>query len=350
MNKINVAVMFGGISSEHSISVLSAKNIMNAMNKDKYIISPIYISEDGNWYLYTGELENIEKNTILQNAKEVIFSVNRSFKGFYIKDNMEQVNLDVAFPVMHGKNGEDGTIQGLFEIAGIPYAGCDIPPSVNGMDKSITKILVDSIGVGQAKFVLAVQSCNYEQITKEAEQRLGYPMFVKPCKAGSSVGVSKASNKEQLHKALDLAFESDDKVLIEEAIVGRELECAVLGNFPEAIKPSVLGEIVTSGNHEFYDFDAKYIDDTETKIVDDVDDRIIKEIQENAIKIFNVLNGKGLSRVDFFLEEGTNRILFNEINTLPGFTNISMYPTLMTNTLEISYSELIDEIIKLAMK
>jgi D-alanine-D-alanine ligase len=226
--------------------------------------------------------------------------------------------------------GEDGTIQGLFEMADIPYVGCGVLASAASMDKFYTKVIVDNIGINQAKFVPVLEEdfTDIEAAMDRVEAGLSYPVFVKPSKAGSSKGVSKAANRAELQEALDEAIKYDNKILVEETIIGRELECGVLG-YKKNTKASGIGEILAAGDAAFYDFDAKYNNaESKTVIGADLPEGKEEEIQQNAIRIFNALDGFGLSRVDFFLEEGTDRVVFNEINTLPGFTSISMYPML----------------------
>ena len=246
-------------------------------------------------------------------------------------NDVEVIPIDVAFPVLHGKFGEDGTIQGLFELAGIPYVGCDVLASAASMDKISTKIFADRIGVRQAAYVadIARDLSEKEETIAKVEEKLGYPVFVKPSNAGSSQGVSKAHNREELEKALALAKKHDHRVLIEETIIGREVECAVLGG--QNPKASPVGEILAAA--EFYDFDVKY-NNAESK---------------TAVAVFRAVGGFGLSRVDFFVEQGTNEVIFNEINTLPGFTNISMYPMLW-KAAGFEKEELLDQIIALAFE
>ena len=260
---------------------------------------------------------------------------------------IEQIYVDAVFPVLHGKNGEDGTVQGIFDMLGIPYVGCGLLSSAMAMDKSYTKMAVNTLGIKQAPYVLITEKQTDDVHLEKIEQainELGLPLFVKPCKAGSSCGVSKVKDKEGLKQAVYEALKFDGKVLIEKAIVGRELECAILEG--EKLIPSRIGEISVSA--EFYSYDAKYTDSSSrTNTNPDLPEDIIKKIQDAACRIFRVLACRGLSRIDFFLEEGTGNIIFNEINTLPGFTNISMYPMLMA---EIGYPlpQLVDKLIEKA--
>ena len=261
---------------------------------------------------------------------------------------MEKLAIDVVFPVLHGLYGEDGTIQGLFEMAGIPYVGCGVIASAVGMDKWYTKQVVDTTGIRQARFVPVYRDelKEMDKVIDKIEKAYPYPYFVKPSNAGSSKGVSKAADREGLKKALLLAAEHDRKILVEETIVGRELECAVLGDFD--VKASGVGEILAAA--EFYDFDAKYNNaESKTVLSPELPEGKTEEIREAAVKIFKALDGYGLSRVDFFLENDTNEIVFNEINTLPGFTAISMYPMLWKEQ-GLDKKALIDELINLALR
>ena len=264
------------------------------------------------------------------------------------EDGVETKKIDVVFPVLHGLNGEDGTIQGIFELAQIPYVGCGVLASSVSMDKLYTKIVVDTLGVNQAQYVGVDRRelVDMDAVVKRAEGKLDYPMFVKPSCAGSSKGVSKAENREELVTALEEAARHDRKILIEETIVGREIECAVLGLTD--VKASGLGEILAAA--EFYDYDAKY-NNAESKTVLDPDlpADVVEEVRKAAVDIFKALDGSGLSRVDFFVEKETKRVVFNEINTLPGFTSISMYPMLWERQ-GIAKPELVDKLLQLAMQ
>jgi D-alanine-D-alanine ligase len=279
----------------------------------------------------------------------VILSPDKSHRGLLriVGDKIKNIPVDVVFPVIHGKGGEDGSIQGLLEIAGIPYVGCGILSSAVGMDKVYTKKIVDELDIAQAKYVVVNSHKLSEHINADMdkiETELGYPCFVKPSRAGSSVGVTKADNREMLEKALLLASEHDRLILVEETIIGREIECGVLGN--DDAKASVVGEIKSAGT--FYDFDAKYNNkESKTLVPAPIDEKLSEKIRENAVKIFKALDCKGISRVDFFVEKDTDRIVFNEINTMPGFTSISMYP-MMWKESGIDGSELVDKLIEFA--
>ncbi len=351
--KKNIAVLFGGVSSEHNVSRVSAAAVLTNINKEKYNIFKVGITKNGKWMLYTGpesKMENGEWEFDPSN-KQAILSPDRDDHGLIVMEdnNFEKLHIDVIFPVLHGKNGEDGTMQGLCELAGIPFVGCDMVSSATCMDKVLTNILLTNGGVEKAKFVHMWES-EYrnapDEIIRKVEEELAYPIFVKPAKAGSSVGISKAHDRDELKKAIDVALKEDNRVLFEETIVGREIECAVMGN--DEVFASVVGEVAPT--HEFYDYEAKYISgDSKLFIPAPMSDEISNKIREIACKAYKVMGCSGLSRIDFLLEDGTNRILLNEPNTLPGFTSISMYSKLMEES-GIPYSELIDRLIDLAIE
>lgn len=350
MNKIKVAVIFGGVSTEHDVSVVSGTSVIEKLNKGKYEIFPTYIDLDGTWYAYKKQVDEIrvvEIGTKLEELEKIDNIIS------YLQQ------MDVAFPVLHGLGGEDGSIQGLFKMLNLPYVGCGILASSVGMDKVYTKILFEKAGIQQAKYeYIKVTNEEYTYISKDFTEEkmelskiaekisdnITYPMFVKPSNSGSSVGVKKAKNKEELEEAIKNAAKYDTKILVEQGIDGREIECAVLGN--EEIISSPVGEILSA--EDFYSFDSKYINaESKTVIPADIDKEISEEIRNLAIKAFKTIDGKGLSRVDFFVERKTNKIYINEINTLPGFTTISMYPKLFEQ-IGIKYSDLLDKLISLA--
>lgn len=346
--KKQVAVIFGGISSEHDVSCVSVVNVANGFQKDKYEITLIGITKEGKWLL-TNSLADIENGSWKEGETTAVLSPDRARPGLLIlKDKVyEYKKIDVIFPVLHGKYGEDGTIQGLFEMSGIPYVGCGVLSSAVSMDKISTKIFVDQLGIRQANYVvdLARDLSKMEHTVRQVEEKLGYPVFVKPSNAGSSCGVSKADNREQLKEAIALAKQHDTRVLIEEMIVGHEVECAVLGG--EEVKASRVGEVVAAA--EFYDYEAKYHNAESQTVIDPerVPSHSKEMVRECAVKIFKAVSGFGLSRVDFFIENGTEDVVFNEINTLPGFTNISMYPMLW-NDMGLSTQELVDRLVETA--
>lgn len=331
MEKKKLGVIFGGMSTENEVSVMSAKSVLNNLDTEKYEIYPIYIDENGVWW------KDTQKEKIENEVK-------------YLKE------LDVVFPVLHGLFGEDGTIQGLFELLKLPYVGCHVLASSVGMDKVYSKVIFEKAGLKQAKYeyirkykdkYIYVDKKFNEQIIelKEAVEKISnnlkFPMFIKPSNSGSSVGINKAKNKEELKRNIEYAAKFDSKILIEQGIDGREVECAVLGN--EEVIASCIGEVKSA--EDFYSYDAKYNnEESRTEIPANIPEEISEEIRAQAIKAFKAIDGKGLSRVDFFIEKGTNEIYINEINTLPGFTNISMYPKLFEVS-GISYMELLDRLI-----
>ncbi len=350
MSKKVVVVLFGGQSSEHEISKKSAFTIISNLSKDKYSVIPIYISKDGQWKIYDGPIENICNTEWEAYSTNAIISPDVSHKGIIriVGDKIKIMPIDVVIPVLHGKWGEDGTIQGLLELAKIPYVGCGVLSSAVCMDKLYTKIIANSIGIEQAnyKVVYKYEIENINSIYKDIEKEIGYPCFIKPANAGSSKGISKANNKQELLDAINNALLYDIKVIIEQNINGREVECAVLGNYD--VKATNVGEVLSA--LEFYDYDAKYNNpESKTVIPANIEESISKEIQEKAIKIFKALDGRGLSRVDFFIENDTNKVIFNEINTFPGFTSISMYHMLWKNK-GILLPELLDNLIELAFE
>lgn len=327
MSRKNVLVLFGGRSSEHEVSCVSAATVISNLDKEAYEIYAVGITKEGRWVL-AETLEEIKDGSWGNSRKQAVLSPDTTEKALYIMENGEsrKIRIDVAFPVLHGLNGEDGTVQGLFELAGIPYVGCGVLASAVSMDKLYTKVIVDTLGIRQARYV-AVQKeeINDPAVYEKIEEKLGYPVFIKPSNAGSSRGVSKAADREELVAGLLEAAKHDRKILVEETISGRELECAVLGD--EDVKASGIGEVLAAA--EFYDYEAKYHNaESKTVISPELPEGKEEEIRQAAVKIFKAVDGQGLSRVDFFLEHGTNEVIFNEINTLPGFTSISMYPML----------------------
>jgi len=347
LNKIKIGVIFGGMSTENEVSCISGASVIKHLNKEKYNVFPIYIDKIGNWYKV--KLENVEKSEELEN-KEHIENITE-----YLKQ------MDVIFPVLHGLYGEDGTIQGLFELLKIPYVGCGVLASSVGMDKVYTKLIFEKANINQAKYIYIrkynekyiyideefnERNLELEDIAKITNDKLRFPVFVKPSNSGSSVGINKAHNIEELKNAIVEAGKYDNKILIEEGIVGKEVECAVLGN--EDVISSCVGEIKSAD--EFYSYDAKYNNEnSKTLIPAEISEENSNEIQKLAIKAFKAISGRGLSRVDFFIEDKTEKIYINEINTLPGFTSISMYPKLF-EAVGISYEKLLDNLIELASK
>ena len=341
-----LGVVFGGMSTENKVSIVSANSVLQNLDKNKYEIYPIYIDEQGKWWEAETQ-ENMEFGEKVKTKKE-IENITK-----YLK------NLDVIFPVLHGLYGEDGTIQGLFELLKIPYVGCHVLASSVGMDKVYSKIIFEKAGLKQAKYVFIYKTNNDEyefiednfesklidvnKITEKVMEKLKLPVFVKPSNSGSSVGIKKASTKEELMEAIEYAGKYDSKIIIEEQIIGQELECAVLGN--RNVIASGVGEIKSA--ESYYTFDAKYNNsESRTVIPAEIPEEKVEEIRKQAIKAFKAIDGTGLSRVDFFL--GNNgEIYINEINTMPGFTQISMYPKLFEAS-GISYKELLNRLIELA--
>lgn len=336
---LNLGIVYGGMSSESDISIKSAKSVIKNLNKEKYNIFKIFIDKDGIWYE--------EKNNELTK----------------IENNFEFLKqIDVVFPVLHGLYGEDGTIQGMLELLKIKYVGCGILASSVGMDKAYSKLVFEKAGINQAKYIYLkkAEKNNYIYIQSDLENvvvnkhkiidivndKLNFPVFIKPANSGSSVGVNRACDEKQLIENLEIAFRYDNKVLIEKAIKGKEVECAVLGKNAEDVIVTDPGEIIPA--EEYYSFDAKYNNvESKTLIPANISTNQKETIKYLAKKAFLAIDGKGLSRVDFFVEDDTGKIYINEINTMPGFTEISMFPKLFQNY-GYSYSELLDKIIGLA--
>lgn len=349
---INLAVIFGGKSTEHDVSIISGTSVIKNLNKEKYNIFPIYIDREGNWYKYTKNISDIE-----------IIPIGKEITEVEKIDNIIQYlkKMDCIFPLLHGLYGEDGTIQGLFELIEVPYVGCGVLSSSISMDKAYTKVLFDKANINQADYIYAKkiddkyiyidknfneQICTISDLIKIIEEKLNYPMFIKPSNSGSSVGVTKANNTQKLKEAIKFAEKFDNKILIEQGIDGREIECAVFGK--DNIITSCVGEILSA--EEFYSFDSKYKNpESRTQIPANIDKKLSDEIRMLAKKIFKIVDGKGLSRIDFFVEKDTNKIYINEINTMPGFTQISMYPKLFKET-GIEYAEILDALIDIEIR
>lgn len=346
--KINVGILFGGKSAEHEVSLQSAKNVIDAINKEKYNPVLIGIEKSGKWLLNesTDYLLNSHDPKLikLNQASDNVALIPQS-KGRISNFSRNDFNksIDVIFPILHGPFGEDGTIQGLLKLVNIPFVGAGVLGSAVGMDKDITKRLLRDAGIPNADF-LAIRTEDdlpgYEDVVK----KLNSPLFIKPANQGSSVGISKVNNREEYIRAVEEAFQYDSKILIEEHIDGREIECSVLGN--ENPIASVPGEVIT--NHDFYSYEAKYIDENGAvlKIPADLPPHTADQIRKMAITTFKTISCEGMARVDFFLRNN-DEIMVNEINTIPGFTSISMYPKLWEES-GISYTDLIDRLIQLA--
>lgn len=348
-----ILVLFGGVSPEHAVSLVSAEAVLRNLNKDNRRILPVGITREGKWLLYGGsDYTEIAKDTWEQHPanKTAFLSPERGMGLRVLTEGVpESVPVDVVFPVLHGENGEDGSVQGLFRLAGIPFVGCGICASASSMDKSVTKLIAATTGVRQAKWLTLRRSsfrADAETMCKNILDTLGLPVFIKPCSTGSSVGVSKVKTAEQLTAALETAFRYDQKILAEEFINGKEVEVAVLGN--EDPVAAVAGEI--DAGAEFYDYETKYVTSTSQAFIPArIDDKTMTDVRAWAVKIFTALGCAGLSRVDFFVTRDTNEIVFNEINTLPGFTPISMYPKMWAAD-GLPFSALLDKLIELALE
>ena len=354
--KIKVGLIFGGRSGEHEVSFCSASSIIKAIDKDKYTVVPIGITKEGRWIspqdselaLQSGKIEG--KNTVIL--------LNDSFsKSLVCIDNNQRLDkssalekLDVIFPVLHGPYGEDGTVQGLLELANIPYVGAGVAASAISMDKDLMKIIFQQKGLPILKWLTIKRKewqKDKEKILSLIQNGFEYPLFVKPTNLGSSVGITKVHKKEELEKAIDLASSYDRKILIEQGLEEvREIECSVLGN--DEPRASVVGEVKPAG--EFYDYDSKYIDkETQLIVPADLPDGVSQEVQQIALLAFKAVDAAGMARVDFFVSKKENKIYLSEINTIPGFTSVSMYPRLWEAS-DIPYPELIDRLIQLALE
>lgn len=348
----NILILFGGRSSEYEVSLQSAYSVVSNIPSDKYTVTLLGITKDGRWLLFEGDIDKMPTGEWLSdNCTPAMISTNYGDSSIIVfrNDGTQKIHIDACFPVLHGKNGEDGTMQGLLELAGIPYVGCNTIASAMCMDKSVTNMVADYVSIPQAKWLGISKSDYYadkDSFVCACTQKLGLPVFIKPANAGSSVGISKAKTKEDIYTAMDVAFKEDSKVVAEEFIDGREIECSVLGNSNPIA--SVLGEIKPA--NEFYDYEAKYISDDSTLCIPaDLPADISDKIRAYAIKAYKALGCSGISRVDFFVRKSNGDILFNEINNLPGFTPISMY-TKMLDASGIPYAELIDRLINLALE
>lgn len=348
--KVRVAILFGGRSGEHEVSLNSAASVIRAIDHHKYEVIPVWITHAGEWHFGQEALPVIsdkigdETCERLQNNLPALLSKGNGKLPVFAPNE-----VDVVFPVLHGTYGEDGTIQGMLEMAQIPYVGAGVLASAVGMDKVMAKKVFEQEKLPQGKYVYFLKSelqQDQQSVVGKVEKELGYPCFVKPANLGSSVGISKAKDRESLIEALKLAADYDRKVIVEEFIPAHEVEVAVLGNDePQASMP---GEIVSS--NEFYDYKAKYIDGKSVmRIPADLPDETAKKVRQLAIQAFKAIDCSGLARVDFFIRKDNGRVLINEINTMPGFTSYSMYPKLWEHS-GVSYSELISKLIELALQ
>lgn len=327
--KKNVLVIFGGQSSEHIVSCMSAVNVINNIDKDRYDVTMAGITEEGKWLL-ADSAASIKDESWRDGAVRAALSPDAVDRSLIVieGEQMRKIKIDVVFPVLHGLFGEDGTIQGLLELARLPYVGCGVLASAVSMDKLYTKIIVDRLGICQADYVPVMREelSDMASVTERVEKKFPYPVFIKPSNAGSSRGVSKAENRGELEKGLVEAAKHDRKILVEEMIVGHEIECAVFGGGKEPVIASGVGEILAAA--EFYDFEAKYYNaESKTVVNPELPGDSAEQVRRSAMAIFKAVDGYGLSRVDFFVT-AEGKVVFNEINTLPGFTAISMYPML----------------------
>ena len=350
--KLSLAVIFGGVSSEHEVSRMSVTSILENLSNERYEVHMVGITKEGRWLLYTGPVEDILSGAWEQGpVTPAVRSPDPSVHGLVaLRDGKaETIHVDVIFPALHGKNGEDGTIQGLFQLSGIPYVGCDTESSAICMDKAVTHSLLSSADIEQAHYLWFYADrfdAAPDTIKNKIQARLDFPVFVKPSSAGSSVGVSKVERFEDLDQAIRKAAREDKKVVVEEGITGQEVEVAVLGN--RDCDASIVGEIGASA--QFYDYDDKYINGTsQLYIPARIPQEVSEKIRQTAVRAYRLLGCSGLARVDFFVTAGDNRVILNEINTLPGFTSISMYPKLWM-AMGLSYGELLDKLIELALQ
>ncbi len=361
-NKIKLVVIFGGNSSEHEVSCMSAFSVIKNADTNKYDIYKLGITKEGEWYLYLGTDEKINDlswSSDCANLRRAYISPCSYNKGIFVLNGRDSsynlIDIDCVFPVLHGKNGEDGTMQGLLKLSGIPYVGCDTLSAAVTMDKAMTKIIMEHCKIRQTpwEFVDANEyfssSAAQEAIVERLEKNLSYPIFVKPANAGSSVGITKVNTRSEMTKAFEKAAAIDKRIVAEQGVKGRELEVAVLQRSVGGIKEliaSKCGEIIPDG--AFYDYESKYVSEASKVCVPaDVSDKVNDEIRFLASRIFTHLNCRSFARVDFFLDE-SGELIFNEINVIPGFTSISMYPKLIENY-GISYSELIDILVSEAI-
>ena len=355
--KIRVAVIFGGRSSEHSISCISAGSVLRALDRTKYDVVPIGITKSGKWVLEADDAERLTiQNGVFPEVDStnptVLFTADASATQLVVQSGSSEVleQVDVAFPVLHGPWGEDGTIQGLLELAGIPYVGSGVFASAAAMDKAHLKAMMQSAGlpIGPYEVISNAQWVNDQAACLDRIQVLGLPVFVKPCRAGSSVGISKVKSQSELTAAIEAARLHDPKVIVEASIENaREIECGVLGTStgPQA---SVCAEIIVRDGHEFYDFEAKYVDDSvELSVPADLSPELHAKLRELAIQAFLAMDGEGLARVDMFVSG--QDVVINEINTMPGFTPISMYPRMWAES-GLDYPALVDALVQDALR
>ena len=355
--KLKVMVLYGGRSGEHEVSLVSAASVIKNLDPEKYEIIPVAIDKRGRWLF--NDISLIEQSAralpVFQDAPEVtlLSQIDSPEQNLIFLDSKKSTKVDVVFPVMHGTLSEDGTIQGFLELTDLPYVGCGVLASAVGMDKEFAKRLVHEAGLPIVPY-LCVKQSSYDRAPQEWTQRveneLGFPVFVKPANSGSSVGVYKVKRAEELHSSLKKAFQFDHKVLIEKAVTAREIEFAVLENLDSSRPPHVSAPGEIAPTHEFYSYEAKYLDENGAHLMipASLTEAQSKEGQRLAAQAFEALNGEGMSRVDLFLDKNTGQFYFNEVNTIPGFTSISMYPKLWEYS-GVSYRELLDRLIALAI-
>ncbi len=352
-HKRRVAVLFGGASSEHEVSLMSAASILQNLSEEKYEVCRVGITKSGRWLLYTGGLDDLKPGVWEdpQYTTPAFLAPDPTVHGLVImkEDGAETLPIDCVFPALHGKNGEDGTLQGLLQLSGIPYVGCNTLASAACMDKAVTHTLLSAHNIEQAHYLWFYADrfdAAPDTIKNKIRARLSFPVFVKPANAGSSVGVSRVERFEDLDSAILKAAAEDSKVIVEEGIRGQEVECAVLGN--RDAEASMVGEIGASA--AFYDYDDKYINGTSRLYIPArLDEDVAEKVRQTAVRAYRLLGCSGLARVDFFVTEGDHRVVLNEINTLPGFTSISMYPKLWMAG-GLTYGELLDKLIELAFQ
>lgn len=349
-NKMKVCLIYGGKSGEHEVSLQTAFAVSKALNYEKYEVHPIYITVQGEWKRGEKLIAPAEDIKLLKLDNETVLEASETSALTPLWQSENGLGFDVVLPLLHGTFGEDGTIQGLLEMANVPYVGAGVMASAVGMDKVMMKKVFAQEGLPQCEFTYftkKVWEAEQRRCVAEIEERLGYPCFVKPANLGSSVGISKAADRDELIAAVDYAFNYDRKVIVEEHVEGREIEIGVLGNEEPAV--SVPGEVISSS--EFYDYNAKYIDGNSAMVIppENFPEEKVAELQQLAIRAFRALDATGLSRVDFFLRQSDDALLINEINTMPGFTPYSMYPLLWLETGK-TYEQLIDELIALALE
>lgn len=344
MNKKRIGIIFGGNSPEHYVSLESAYSVITNMNKEKYDITLIGITKEGNWYKYDGDVKNIQNNTWEQEGKctKIVVSTNTSDQGIIeLENNNNLIKLDAIFPVLHGSNGEDGTVQGLIKLSGIPLIGCDTLSSSLCMDKHLSHKLVESYGIKVAKSVVINDKTSNSEIDEKLKQ-FKYPLFVKPVRAGSSFGITKVENENEIAGAIKEALKYDTEVIIEENIDGIEIGCAVLGN--EELIVGEIDEIELSKG--FFSYPEKYtLETSKIHVPARIDKKISDEAKETAKRIYKILKCRDLARVDMFLTP-RGEIYFNEINTIPGFTSHSRYPSMMKQ-IGINFTELLDRLVNL---